>query len=294
MEDNFIKTSASSQIKRILSIRKKEIELENQALMEYLRQAPDGKLLCTEDTKKGKTYCKWYQVPHGNHGKRMYISKENRELAEALAFKGYSTGKLKDNTVELKQIKCFLEKLNGKSAVEKYLERGPEYLSLLKSSRFTADFSGDEVSYGNLKEELREWSQAEYRSNPNHPEHLVCKTPNGGYVRSKSELFIATFLQMNHIPYRYEAELELGDEIIYPDFTIRHPKTGATVILEHFGLYDNDRYFETFLRKLRAYRRCNYIPYYNLLMTYETNDIPFDSARVSKMLEFYFLEDYLP
>lgn len=35
--------------------------------------------------------------------------------------------------------------------------------------------------------------------------------------------------------FRYECLLKLGDSAYYPDFTIKHPKTGKTYYWEHFG-----------------------------------------------------------
>lgn len=59
-----------------------------------------------------------------------------------------------------------------------------------------------------------------------YPENKIHVAPSGNMVRSKSEVLIDMQLYTNHIPFRYECELQLGDVTIYPDFTVRNPRTG--------------------------------------------------------------------
>ena len=53
-----------------------------------------------------------------------------------------------------------------------------------------------------------------------YPENKIHVAPSGNMVRSKSEVLIDMQLYTNHIPFRYECELQLGDVTIYPDFTV--------------------------------------------------------------------------
>lgn len=83
----------------------------------------------------------------------------------------------------------------------------------------------------NLKErtiskELDDWMKSPYQHNLKHPEHLTQKISATEFVRSKSEAMIAKVFKQNKISYRYECQLVLDDIELYPDFTIRHPKTG--------------------------------------------------------------------
>ena len=61
-------------------------------------------------------------------------------------------------------------------------------------------------------------------------------------LRSKSEAIIDMILYKNGIPFRYEEKIVLGDVILYPDFVIRHPKTGDFYYWEHFGMMDDEDY----------------------------------------------------
>lgn len=77
-------------------------------------------------------------------------------------------------------------------------------------------------------------------------------------MRSKSEAMIVKVLKQNKIPYRYEAKLLFGDIEMYPDFTIRHPKTGQWFYWEHFGLLDKADYVKTCIQN------CNCIQHMEL------------------------------
>lgn len=90
--------------------------------------------------------------------------------------------------------------------------------------------------------ELANWQSLPYDKNSIHPENLIHKSISGNLLRSKSEAIIDSLLFQNKIPFRYECQLVLGDRILYPDFTIRHPITGNLYYWEHFGLIDNADY----------------------------------------------------
>lgn len=98
-----------------------------------------------------------------------------------------------------------------------------------------------------------------------------------------------TCLHMNKIPYRYEAALKLGNIMYYPDFTIRHPKTGEIFYWEHFGMMDKKEYAKNAYSKLEVYHRYGIIPGVNLIMTFETKDHPLGMDEVAEIVKRYFL-----
>lgn len=55
-----------------------------------------------------------------------------------------------------------------------------------------------------------------------------------GKVKSKSELLIAYFLQLNGLRARYEESIHIKNQNLRPDFIIED-EDGNTIILEHFG-----------------------------------------------------------
>ncbi len=107
-------------------------------------------------------------------------------------------------------------------------------------------------------------------------------------VRSKSEALIHMYLFKNRIPFRYECELHLGNQIVYPDFTIRHPKTGKLYYWEHFGLMDDRNYAKKTCKKLYDYSTHGIIPMIQLITTYETKENPLTVETVEEVLAHYF------
>lgn len=145
------------------------------------------------------------------------------------------------------------------------------------------------VSYFNsLSDELNQWQNESFESNPKYPEQKIHKTYNNIFVRSKSEAIISMSLYTHKIPFRYECILQLGETILYPDFTIRHPKTGEFFFWEHFGLMDNLDYQKNALSKLQLYTTNGIFPTIHLITTYETKDIPLSPSTVEKTIQYYF------
>ena len=75
----------------------------------------------------------------------------------------------------------------------------------------------------------------------------------------------------------------------YPDFTIRHPKTGEIIYWEHFGLMDDPSYYQKTFSKLQLYASYGIIPSINLITTYETQEHPLSADIVEKIVKHYFL-----
>lgn len=251
----------------------KLLELEKQiySITREIQILPDGTLYCIHNGK----YQKWYSY----HNKRQtYIPKSNQTLAEKIAYKKYLSLLLEDLTQEKKAIEAYLSLHPsdfGKS--NELLIQKPEYRELLSNYLHP------------LSQELLEWANSPYEKNPNYPEQLIHKTRSGNYVRSKSEIIIDMLLHMNQIPFHYENALYLNKTVIYPDFTIRHPKTGKFFYWEHFGLMDNPTYANKTCEKLQLYTSNGIIPSIQLITTYETKDHPLTYEVVEQLIKHYFL-----
>ena len=136
---------------------------------------------------------------------------------------------------------------------------------------------------------LSEWMNSTFNQNEKYPEQKIHKTFSGNVVRSKSEALIDMVLSINHIPFRYECELQLGETIIYPDFTIMHPETEQIYYWEHFGMMDNPRYAKNAAEKLQMYIMHGVVPSINIITTFETLDNPLTTKDVEKIIADYFL-----
>lgn len=246
------------------------LEEEISRIRKQLQEMPAGKLVCCNQPSGHQ---KWYQ---SDGGKKHYIPKKNGTLAKQLAFKKFLSAQLEDMENEHRAIGFYLRHHLEEKKAEKLLAEEPFYTELLATS-FTP-----------LSQSLTAWMREPYEKNPYHPELLVYKIGDLS-VRSKSEAMIVTELLKHHIPFRYECALQLGAKKIFPDFTIRHPKTGAVYYWEHFGMMDNPDYVKSACAKVQLYASYNMIPSIHLLTTYETKNHPLTPEFIEKVVAHYFL-----
>lgn len=116
--------------------------------------------------------------------------------------------------------------------------------------------------------------QCTLRKNPYKEELAIQPLDNGQKVRSKSEVLISKVLEKYNIPYRTECMLQVGNNIYYPDFTVRHPVTGEYYYIEHLGLIEKYSYLKKNLDKLHDYITHGIVPMRNLILTFETLEYP--------------------
>lgn len=255
--------------------KKQEIDRKIDILENQLKTFPKGKLICTEHGG----YSKWYQ---SDGQTKNYIPKKNRRLAEQLAAKKYLTLLEKDLQQERNAIESFLKHQKSDfGQAEQLLAEPSEYQKLL--SPF----------FKPISKELLDWQNSPFTQSKEHPEQLIIKASSGNIVRSKSEALIDMFLYKNKIPFRYECELYLGRQLVYPDFTIRHPKTGKLYYWEHFGMMDDNAYVKKTCKKLYDYSTHGIIPSVQLITTYETKNYPLTTEIVEEVIEHYFGEGFM-
>lgn len=179
--------------------------------------------------------------------------------------------------IRIKNTRIFLETSNYKPKAEKLLEESSEVGKLLSPY------------FSPISKELDEWMKSPYQQNIKYPERLAQKVGPNEYVRSKSEAMIVKVLKENRIPYRYECQLRIGDIEIYPDFTIRHPRTEKIYYWEHFGLLDKVDYVRNMNSKMQIYTTNGILPGVNLITTYENQASPLTFEMIEMLVEYYFL-----
>lgn len=245
-------------------------ELENQIhnIENQLKDMPPGTLNCA----RNGNYYKWYQSDGQNN---IYIPKKKQSTAQQLALKKYLSLLLEDLSHEKHAIQLYLEHHSTTPKAPQLLNN-PEFNSLI-SPHFMP-----------LSQELSNWMQEIYERNTNYPDQLIHKSSSGNFLRSKSESIIDMLLHINRIPFRYECALRLSETVLFPDFTIRHPKTGNVYYWEHFGLMDNYAYAQNACSKLQLYTSHGIIPSIQLITTYETKDNPLNPNTVEKIITHYF------
>lgn len=239
------------------------------AIENELNTLPKGKLICTRD----RIYTKWY-VSDGH--RKTYIPKSNRTFAEQLAKKKYLMLKMEDLKKEKKALAYYLKRQPMMQKADAFLEESSEYLKLL------------EPVFQPRSKELAEWMAEEYDKNENHPENLIHKGVSNNYLRSKSEVMIDMMLCKYQIPFRYECGLSLGGMLFYPDFTIRHPRTGEYYYWEHFGMMDCSSYIANATAKINLYATNGITPGIRLITTYETKTEPLSMDMIESYIRYYF------
>lgn len=205
---------------------------------------------------------------------------EQSALAEQLAQKKYLSLQLNDLLQEKQAIDLYLKHR------EKYPNKAEALLA--DKSEFQKLISAQSSVYD---KEMIDWQNFPYEQNENYPQQKIYKTVTGQYVRSKSEVIISMILHKFHIPFRYECALKLGDKVIYPDFTIKHPKTGKIYYYEHFGRMDDVSYCKRACAKIELYSLNGIVPTKSLLATFETADNPLTPEEVEQLVKQYFVEE---
>ena len=244
------------------------LEKQIKHLESQIQELPNGKLICARNDNRWK----WY---HSDGHKSVYIPKKEHKFAEQLAKKKYLSLLVEDMHQEKIAIDYYLRH-HKQSKAEELLVNESEYQKLLSST------------FQSRSQELKDWINADYKICKKYPERKIFKTSSGNMVRSKSEVLIDMALYTNGIPFRYECEMNLGELTIYPDFTIKHPKSGKIYYWEHFGRMDDEKYARNAADKLKRYIEIGIIPNIDLITTYETKECPLDYETVEKVIKEYF------
>ena len=246
-----------------------QLMLQLEQLQSSIHCLPEGKLLCSNNSKQTK----WY-LSHGSTP--IYIPKKDFALAQSLVLKKYYQLQFDELSHQLQILTrsiTYLQRVPRKS--EQLLSSNSPYHDLLIKS-FQSLFNATQ------------WAHEPYHTNTKYPEGLIHKCISGLMVRSKSEEIIANSLISNQIPFRYECELAVDNAFLYPDFTILHPTSNQIYYWEHFGLMDNSNYRDNTFNKLKLYGNNNIIPSINLITTYETTTHPIDSVQIQDIIDKYF------
>lgn len=252
-----------------------ELECDIQQMEKLLASAPEGNLGCYEE----KGQLRFYLL---KGGRKKYLSKKDNDLINGLILKDYcqlilnrERRKLAAGNAYVEICGDFEDELSEKLNI-------PEYRAHLQESAKL-------LNLPQTNEELLAWAKEPYEKNPYKPEALIHRALDGTYMRSKSETGIAALLIHHNIPYRYECGLQLKKHVIYPDFLIRHPKTGKLYVWEHFGMIEKYSYRQSMLEKENDYIENGYYPGTNLITTWESKDHPLDLNYADGLINYYFL-----
>ena len=238
-------------------------------LKDQISNLPDGHL----SILKNGTYIRFAKY---HKGVRSYIPKNDHQLIGQFVRKKYLSALLEDSIQEQKSLHAYLDNYQNYSS----------HVSRILDDPITHNVLRDYLTP--LSDELKEWANAPFDSNPYCPEQLRHTCLSGNKVRSKSEVFIDQALFLHRVPYRYESALQLDSGTIYPDFTVRHPKTGRIYYWEHFGMMDHPEYARKAFQKMQVYNANGILPSDQLIMTFENQENPLSIEQVEDVIDHYF------
>ncbi len=236
-----------------------------------LQQLPEGKL--STSTIKGTAY--YYKLIQG---KKLYLGKADCEEVKLLQTRAHLSEALKRIEKNCTALHHLLEEyesvetdiINCKVPKAYQLSQKIDY-------RFT-----DWV-------DPRAWGRAKYDKNTKYPEKLIHRTLKGERVRSKSEVIIADILFLKGVEYHYEENLTLGAETIAPDFKVAVASQRRFRRLEHFGMLSSSKYLEECLWKLRLYFSHKYVPWDDIIFTFEAQDGGIDAQTIGWIIDQFCL-----
>ena len=241
-----------------------------------LATAPMGQLRC----KKNHHRQEYYQIVERGDTTGRYLLANQAELVKELAQKAYDLKTLEYAQGEYKRI-CSLEKYRSAHPLETICDRYSPSRRQLIDPLILPD-----------EEFIRQWLNRE-------PEHPMLGFENDApefftkknlRVRSKSEIFIADRLDDYLLPFIFEFPIYLeGRGWVYPDFMILNVWLRKVYIWEHLGKMDDPGYLQDNLAKIRAYERSGYFPGDNLILTFETKNLPLDTREIDKIINHYLL-----
>ena len=261
-----------NHIKNLLKSREtylRKLQTQKEASLE---SAPEGLLRICRDGN----HLYYYHKQSSDNPNGASLPTSNLPLARQLAQKDYDTKVLRAISQELQAIKKYLSTC-PKNPPEVIYELLPEYRQQL-----VTPIAEPEDQF------IKNWTSVEYTGkafDANTPELF---TARGERVRSKSEIIIADLLHHEGIPYRYEYPVYLrGFGTVYPDFTVLNVRLRKEIHWEHMGMMDDPEYVQKALQKLITYEQNGIFPGENLILTFETKQLPINQKLVLQMIRRY-------
>ena len=116
------------------------------------------------------------------------------------------------------------------------------------------------------------------------------QTIRGEFVRSKSEKILADTFNSLNIPYQYEPEIKLkNDMVFHPDFVLLNIKQRRTILWEHLGMISDADYAIKSLSKIRIYESNDILLGRDLIITAESAEKPISTQEIEAKLKAFVL-----
>lgn len=253
----------------IKALKNEYAALQRKELIITKRQktAPLGRIKIKND----KGYLRYYHCIKDKNGdeKEHYISSNDKKKIKSLIQKPLDINSLKHIKRRMQYLKKLIKEYS-EDAVIKEFERLSESR---KQFATPINFTYEQVS--------KLWLKEKNEKNPYKHDNYNIVTAKGEYVRSKSEKIIADALYYAGIAYKYEGKVKMRDgKVYFVDFVILCPLTFQEIYWEHLGKYDEENYHFNVMLKLDDYHKNGIRFNKNLIITYEGEKYPLNTAIV--------------
>ena len=218
-------------------------------------------------------------------------------------------GKSDNKTVKAYKKRRFLQKKlqilkNNKNATEQFLSQYHDFTTESICKSLPRSYQGIPVNayeqidtglvlkvHGHLPrsiiedgrfQKLVDWAAEDYKRNPMSLPEDPNIARDGTPMRSKGECMWYDDILFEGLPVRVDPELVIQGKSgqwhkLYPDFQFLC-FDGTTILVEHFGGWDDEEYAERNKRKIQEYLDCGFVLGYNLIVTsdnanYRTNEL---------------------
>ena len=274
-----------------------ELNYETALLEKCLIKANEHPVRYLKCSQAKNGYLRFYTAPSKKDRKCKYIKRTEVDDLRSIAYGKYLEQKI---FLIKRNIKALENVLSNYTIIDEdsVIARIPK--TYIKAIGFLRDLSMKELKQGGSGDETPDnvGSTGVIQSeNPFHREELKHSVSNGLLVRSKGEVAISEVLLTYGVNFRYEMALKLKrihvepdghtwtEEVTkYPDFTIFLPD-GRTIYWEHVGKFDDPEYRERHFRKIELYYDNGIYEPYNLIITMESNDKPYDGVAIKRIID---------
>lgn len=214
-----------------------------------------------------------------SNGEKSYLP-DNEENKKKFLIQQEYYKKLKKHSEHL------LKKINS---ILKYCEKN-------KIFNFQESFHPDKVKYiepinKSWYDLVEEWYKIPFIPNSYKSGNLIIPTKSGVQVRSRIEKIIADYLYDNNIKFKYECPIFLKNikNTFYPDFTVLNPASGKVLLIEYFGLMDNEEYRNDAYRKIKVYEDEGYLHGVDFIYFFESESHPLNLKNIFTYLDLYII-----
>lgn len=112
------------------------------------------------------------------------------------------------------------------------------------------------------------------------------KASDGTALKSRVELVLYEYFMSQYTTVMYERPLNIQGELWYPDFSFFRAGDGATILWEHLGMMNDPDYCAKALYKIFRYSEAGFLPYRNIVYTYDFGHDNIDLQYAAELLRY--------